>query len=388
MIVNRGFMSLSDFRLLLITCQLKKMNYCDKIHYHIYTTKAASFEEMVDDLLAQLPRNERILRLAFFGMPADNKQYVSRRILLRERIRKYYDNHEPVLSYVSQPPLDAKLILEVHSYSPDADDHLVYRHSGGFPYVLLENKEGRFLFAGGFHGDVINFGIGQQSNEIFHLAGNILKREGFPVNSIIRQWNYIEQITRYEGADQHYQLFNNARSDFYSKADWKNGYPAATGIGTNLGGVLIDLDAAVFASPDCFATPIDNKLQVAAHAYSEDVLIAAHHKKTTPKFERAKSMTFGDRKLVYISGTAAIRGEESLIGVGLERQLHITMENIDQLTEGATLKMLRVYLKEKNFYEDAKRFMDDYQLDIPISYMWADVCRDELLIEIEGIAIR
>jgi len=26
-------------------------------------------------------------------------------------------------------------------------------------------------------------------------------------------------------------------------------------------------------------------------------------------------------------------------------------------------------------------------LNIPISYMWADVCRDELLIEIEGIAI-
>lgn len=364
------------------------MNYCDKIHYYIFTTKAAGFEEMVDDLLAQLPVNERILRLAFFGMPSDNIQYVTRRILLRERIRKYYNNHEPVLSYVSQPPLNARLILEVHSYAPDADDHIIYRHSGGFPYVLLENNEGRFLFAGGFHGDVINFGIGQQSDEIFRFAGNILRKEGFPINSIIRQWNYIEQITRNEGMDQHYQLFNNARSDFYSRTDWHTGYPAATGIGTNLGGVLIDLDAAVFTSPDCFTTPIDNKLQVAAHAYSEEVLEAARHKKSTPKFERAKSMTFGDRKIVYISGTAAIRGEESLTGVGLERQLHITMENIDQLTEGATLKMLRVYLKEKSFYEDAKRLIDEYRLNIPVSYMWADVCRDELLIEIEGIAIR
>jgi hypothetical protein len=32
--------------------------------------------------------------------------------------------------------------------------------------------------------------------------------------------------------------------------------------------------------------------------------------------------------------------------------------------------------------------MNTYGLNIPISYMWADVCRDELLIEIEGIAIR
>ena len=77
---------------------------------------------------------------------------------------------------------------------------------------------------------------------------------------------------------------------------------------------MIDVDAAVFTTPDAFATPIDNKLQVAAHAYSEQVLEVARQKKTTPKFERAKSMSFQDRKLIYISGTAAIRGEGSRSG--------------------------------------------------------------------------
>ena len=96
------------------------MNYCDKIHYNIYTTGLATFGEMVDALLAQLPQDEQILRLAFFGMPNDNEQYVSRRIMLREKIRKFYGNHEPVLSYVSQPPLNAGLILEVHSYKAEA----------------------------------------------------------------------------------------------------------------------------------------------------------------------------------------------------------------------------------------------------------------------------
>ena len=338
------------------------MNYCDKIHYNIYTTGLATFGEMVDALLAQLPQDEQILRLAFFGMPNDNEQYVSRRIMLREKIRKFYGNHEPVLSYVS-------------------------RRHGGFPYVVLENADGRFLFAGGLHGDVINFGIQQQSAEVFHMMGEVMRREGFPVNSIIRQWNYIEQITRFDGPDQHYQMFNNARADFYGKTDWSNGYPAATGIGANLGGILVDLDAAVFARSECYATPIDNKLQIAAHAYSDQVLEAAQQKKATPKFERAKSMTFDDRRIVYISGTAAIRGEESLVGVGLGRQLHITMENIGQLIGKAKLKMLRVYLKEKSFYEEARELLEGYGLNIPISYMWADVCRDELLIEIEGIAI-
>ena len=69
----------------------------------------------------------------------------------------------------------------------------------------------------------------------------------------------------------------------------------------------------------------------------------------------------------------------------LERQLRITMENIAELIADAKLVKLRVYLKNKSDYEEAERLMNTYGLNIPISYMWADVCRDELLIEIEGI---
>lgn len=364
------------------------MNYCEKIHYNIYTVEQADFSTMVDNLLAQLPKYEVILRLSFFGTPASNEEYVARKIKLCEKIRRYYGDCEPALSYVSQPPLNAPLIMEVHSFVPEAEDRITFRYYKGTPYVLLENSDARLLFAGGFQGDVINFKIEQQSAEAFSMLQEVLRLEGFPMNKIVRQWNYIEQITAFDGNDQHYQSFNNARSESYSQTNWNEGYPAATGIGANLGGVLIDVDAAVFLRPGCYVTPIDNKLQVAAHAYSEQVLEAARQKKTTPKFERAKSMTFDERRIVYISGTAAIRGEESLTGVGLERQLHITMENIAELIGNAQLKMLRVYLKNKSDYKEAEMLMSAYKLNIPISYMWADVCRDELLIEIEGIAIQ
>ena len=42
------------------------MNYCDKIEYNIYTTEKAEFGKMVDKLLAQLPQNEQIFRLALW----------------------------------------------------------------------------------------------------------------------------------------------------------------------------------------------------------------------------------------------------------------------------------------------------------------------------------
>ena len=47
------------------------MNYCEKIHYTILSTKRAEFAVMVDDLLSQLPQNEVIMRLAFFGVVID-----------------------------------------------------------------------------------------------------------------------------------------------------------------------------------------------------------------------------------------------------------------------------------------------------------------------------
>lgn len=56
------------------------MNYCEKIHYTILNTEPAEFAVMVDDLLSQLPQNEVIMRLAFFGTPGTNEEYVARRV--------------------------------------------------------------------------------------------------------------------------------------------------------------------------------------------------------------------------------------------------------------------------------------------------------------------
>jgi len=363
------------------------MNYCDKIKYTIYQTEKNEFPLMVEALLNQIAETDTVVRLAFFGTPADNEQYITRHDIIKSSIRERFGDKMPAISYVSQPPLNAPLILEVHSYHAGKEDTVLYKRIDEFSYVLIEKYRGTYYFAGGFQSDIINNTIAKQSIEVFEKINCLLEKERFPVNSIIRQWNYIEQITACEEEDQNYQSFNNARSDFYATTAWENGYPAATGIGTNLGGVLIDFDAVLFTSPHSYATSLDNKLQIAAHAYSGKVLARAQKQKATPKFERAKRMTFGDKKLIYISGTAAIRGEESLKGVGLQRQLQITMENIYELIGETPPVMLRVYLKNKEDYEESRQLMDAYKLDIPISYMWADVCREELLIEIEGIAI-
>ena len=98
------------------------MNYCDKIKYSIYTTEIADFGTMADTLLAQLPQSEQIFRLIFFGTPANNNEYVTRRNILSDKIQQRYPQKLPVLSYVSQPALDGGLTMEVHSYQADEND--------------------------------------------------------------------------------------------------------------------------------------------------------------------------------------------------------------------------------------------------------------------------
>ena len=168
------------------------MNYCQKIHYNIFQTSQTDFNSAVDELLACIPQNEVVLRLVFFGMPLSNSQYLERRLLIREKIRHRYQQMEPALTYVAQPPLGATLIMEVHSYVPEADDSIVFRHYEGTPYVLLENKEMKCLYAGGFQEDILMFGIRQQASGVFcTLLDDASLSVRFPV--LEAEYAYIKQ---------------------------------------------------------------------------------------------------------------------------------------------------------------------------------------------------
>lgn len=103
------------------------------------------------------------------------------------------------------------------------------------------------------------------------------------------------------------------------------------------------------------------------------------------------------QEVIYISGTAAIRGEESVTTGDVLSQTEITLENIQHLIgleEGrenlpehsGKLGLLRVYLKNEEDAPAVKADLDRLCPDLPIAYLYADVCREELLIEIEGIA--
>lgn len=136
---------------------------------------------------------------------------------------------------------------------------------------------------------------------MFGKAEEILKAEQMSFGDIVRQWNYLERITDIVHGNQCYQDFNDIRSQFYASSEWTFGYPAATGIGTQHGGILVDFNAV---KGGIEIIPLDNDWQKAAHVYSDEVLIShrTDAEKGTPKFERGKSLSDHQGEVIYISG--------------------------------------------------------------------------------------
>ncbi len=374
-----------------------------EIIHRFYQVAKASFEEMAEGLLTEYSAHYMPVRMVFFGAPIDNDEYVFHLNYLKEAVKKRFGDKQPVVSYVAQPIDTEGMAMEVHEIVLTEQDRVTYRKHADIPYIMVERDGCRRLFLGGVTGDVLHHSICRQSEDVFARIRQVLDNERMPVSAIIRQWNYIEKITDNDNAGhQHYQDFNDARSLFYANAEWKNGYPAATGIGTQCGGIMIDMDVLLCEDDTILVAGVDNPLQVAAHAYSQQVLLGETQlqAKTTPKFERAKAVWKDNHGFVYISGTAAIRGEQSLEGVGIEEQTAITLENIEYLVSGENLRQagvpvtgnaglvnFRVYVKYREDMEKAKKVIEAKYPELPAIYTLTDVCRSELLIEIEGLGL-
>ena len=374
-----------------------------EIMHRFFQTEKAPFDKMVDRLLVQYEADYVPVRMVFFGASTDNREYLIHLSHLQHAVNAAFGPKAPLVSYVAQPVGSEGMALEVHEVMLTELDTFSRHEYKGIPYILVERKGCRRLFLSGVVGDVLHGSISQQSHEVFGLIGDLLQKERMPVSSIVRQWNYIEKITTYDAdGHQHYQDFNDARTLFYETSDWPCGYPSATGIGTEWGGIMIDLDALLCDDGTVQVVGVDNPLQVAAHAYSQDVLLGKSFTrcKTTPKFERAKAVWKKDHGFIYVSGTAAIRGELSLENVDITVQTETTLDNITYLVSAENLRNFgipvqedtymidyRVYVKYKDDLEKAREVVKRMFPDVPAIYTLTDVCRTELLIEIEGVGI-
>ncbi len=330
------------------------------------------------------------LRCTFFIDAVNNHQYNEIKELIHLNTKDQF--YHPAV--IGQAPYEAGMAMEcviIDRAKLDVEVHL--RSINDHPYIVLEHDGNKKLYTSGICGDP-KATIKEQSIQAFNLAELILRSEGLEFSDILRQWNYIEDITQTVCIEnifyQHYQIFNDIRSLNYSKADFKNGYPAATGIGMDTGGIILELIAG--KGPSFEIVSIDNPNQVSAHCYSDQVLVGKEikefEKKSTPKFERAKFVDSVFGRTLFISGTAAIRGENTIPSDDVKKQTAITLENIQQLeydgSHDHTYSMFRLYVKDPAQGPDSYDDSIAYFGDIPSLLLKGPVCRDNLIVEIEA----
>ncbi len=356
-----------------------------------------SFEVQLGSCLDQLKEinsGKKIFKLNFFVDTGSESTYSDLVDGIKHKVAARFSENI-IQNFIAQPPLTCRIIVEAFFYDSKQWEGRYIAHEKNS--AMLFKKGNTEFLLGNVQAD-LKKGCRKNAELVFKNLAEILRTVNFPVNSIIRQWNYVEGILGFDGEQQHYQEFNNVRTDFYQNHFAETGFPAATGIGMNRGGVIVEFIAV--KSKEARSLPVDNPGQIAAHHYSKKVLAGEECSvKSTPKFERARYFELDGKKMIFISGTASILGERT-VGVGDPvEQTEVTIQNIKQLYSPEVLAKItdekpepkyghaRVYVKNRKDFAAIKRTYKKHYGNLPVVYIIADICRNDLLVEIEGKVI-
>jgi len=221
--------------------------------------------------------------------------------------------------------------------------------------------------------------------DAYHGLLQFVVTKGFP--NILRMWNYMGNINLGAGGDgERYKQFCWGRYDAFTKNKYElYQLPAASALGTTGRNTLIYLLAA--KRPGLH---FGNPQQVNAYSYPRQ------YGPASPSFSRATSILWGNKHQLFISGTASVIGHESTHVDNLSGQLTVTFQNIDLLSKRVAPKLsetsvpqvnaLKVYLRHKHDLTETKmRVAQHFGDKVPVVYLQADICRKELLVEIDGL---
>jgi len=321
----------------------------------------------------------------------------------RRLFEAYYGDHMPLTLFVVQPPCDGRG-LAIEAWAVGTRDAQVEFHS---PDLVTVSYDGvRWIHASAGSLEQAGRNPYEQAADSFEKMRSVLSRAGASFEDVVRVWLYQGCITELEGGVERYRELNRARTDFFQDIAFDhrhiavrhNGhaiYPASTGIGTLGHGLITTCLALQSERQDVQMLPLENPLQTPSFEYPQ------HYSVKSPKFSRAMAMRIGDYVTTWISGTASIVNSETVHAGDVEMQTEQTLTNIERLIgasnferlgwsgAGATLDDLakvRVYVKHAGDYEKCRAVCERRLGRIPAIYAQADVCRPDLLVEIEGVA--
>ncbi|MEZ5465835.1 MAG: pteridine-dependent deoxygenase [Lysobacteraceae bacterium] len=202
----------------------------------------------------------------------------------------------------------------------------------------------------------------------------------------LRIWNYLDAITDGEGDDERYRQFCVGRAE--GMQGHLDDFPAATAIGRHDGERHLQLYWLASAES---GRPLENPRQVAAWRYPRE------YGPRSPSFARAMLPPAGAGLPLMLSGTAAVVGHRTQHVGDVAQQLDETLRNLDALlaeakrhasrihtTFGAT-SPLKAYVRQPPDIPTVEALLAKHlPASTPRLILHADICRRDLLVEIDG----
>ncbi len=276
------------------------------------------------------------------------------------------------------PPTCPFITVPLSPVSPDAGALEVW--STDAPVTYLQHGQ-----VSGAYSEDIAFGalvleedasapLEDATERAYRHVFDFLDRTGF--KEPIRFWNYLTAITAAERGEERYRRFNTGRHRTFMARLNQPVPPAASCLGGGDGASVIYFLAAREA-----ARAIENPRQISAYAYPP------LYGPTSPSFSRAS--VHGQN--LFISGTASIVGHETRHYGDMPAQLAETMENLRVLAEAAGHLgqpgnwAVKTYLRDPAYREDVELAVRKlFGAHSQILHLRADICRTDLLLEIEA----
>ena len=323
-----------------------------------------SFEEQLQALLEA------------YSAFSDGKAVLLRRFFLSDPAEQAWrlkdglkDRPAAATSVIGQPPLDGtKVAAWVYAVEGGELQDGVFAHNG-YEHV----------WTGGM--TAAKAGSEAQMAEIFEAYGASLAEKGMNVaDNCLRTWIFVSDV------DNNYSGVVKGRRDYFNRIGLTQDthFIASTGIAG------FNADPQQLVRMDAYSVRglQDGQIQY-LHAYDHLSPTAIYG----VTFERGTAVTYGDRKHVFISGTASIDKDGQVVHVGdPERQTERMLENVDALLKEAGsgfehIAYSLVYLRNAADYPRVREVLRRTCPSLDPIYVLAPVCRPTWLVEMECLAV-
>lgn len=289
---------------------------------------------------------------------------------------------------VAMPSLDEPAVQAHEAWEVDspvisgASEGIAWRRSGALLFGVIDLLESEVTVADGVSA------LRHLGEQAYRRIFRLLDEQGMP--HLWRLWNYIPDINGEQAGLERYRQFNMGRGDAFEGCarSVTEQIPAACALGMASGPLTV-----AFLAGNAPVVPIENPRQVSAYRYPQA------YGPRSPTFSRAALATLGDQEVLFISGTASIVGHETLHLGDVVAQTRETLDNIGAvLAEAAKVSRseafpltsldYRVYVRYAKDAPAVRAVMAQRVGSARVHCVQADVCRRDLLVEVEAVGLR